>query len=160
MNKIITIIRESAAARFLIPAGIILIVFGIVFFGVSKQNQNFRQTEASVIGAEPEKAAAADPGETPADETYLLRIRYTVDGREYESDLSGMSKHEAGDRITVFYDPDDPSRITQTKSLIIPLIIIAAGIGACAAGIISGIHAVKRYAKMKEQEKEWGTYGK
>lgn len=160
MNRILTFIRESATARFLIPAGIILIVAGIVFFGASKQNRNYLETEATVMSAEPEKAASADAGGTHEDETYLLRIRYTVDGKEYEEELPGMSKHAAGDRITVFYDPDDPGRITQTKSLLIPLIVIAAGIGACAAGIVSGVSAVKRHTRMKQQEKEWGTYGK
>ena len=83
----------------------------------------------------------------------------TVDGKTYEADLSGMSKYEVGDRITIYYDPADPSQITQTKSLLIPLIIIAAGIGACVAGVVSGVNAIQRYKKMKTQEREW-NYGK
>ena len=67
------------------------------------------------------------------------------------------SKH--GNRITIYYDPADPSQITQTKSLIIPLIIIAAGIGACVGGIVSGVNAIRRYNNMKAQEREW-SHGK
>ena len=159
MNKILTIIRESALARFLIPAGVILIVFGVVFFGASKRNQHYEKTEAQVTSVVLEEAASTDATGNRTEATYLLGLRYTVDGKEYEADLSGMSKHEAGDRITIYYDPADPNQITQTKSLIIPLIIIAGGIGACVGGIVSGVNAVRRYNNMKAQEREW-THGK
>ena len=155
MNKIITIIRESALARFLIPAGIILIVFGVVFFGASKRNQHYKQTSAQVTSVTLEEAASTDVNGNRTEATYSLGIRYTVDGKEYENDLSGMSKREAGDRIAIYYDPDDPNMITQTKSLIIPLVIIAAGIGAVVAGIVSGVNVIRRYNRMKAQEREW-----
>lgn len=155
MNKIITIIRESALARFLIPAGIILIVFGVVFFGASKRNQHYKQTSAQVTSVMLEEAASTDVNGNRTEATYTLGIRYTVDGKEYENDLSGMSKREAGDRIVIYYDPDDPNMITQTKSLIIPLVIIAAGIGAVVAGIVSGVNVIRRYNRMKAQEREW-----
>ena len=159
MNKIITIIRESALARFLIPAGIILIVFGVVFFGASKQNQHYKETEAQVISVVLEEAASTDTNGNRTEATYLLSLKYTVDGKEYETDLSGMSKREVGDRIAIYYDPADPSRITQTKSLIIPLIIIAAGIAAVVGGIVSAVNTIRRYKNMKAQEREW-THGK
>ena len=159
MNKIITIIRESALARFLIPAGVILVVFGVVFFGVSKGNQHYKETEATVTGVTLEEAASTDATGNRTEATYLLDLKYTVDGKAYETDLSGMSKYEVGDRITIYYDPADPNQITQTKSLIIPLIIIAAGIGACVVGIVSGVNAIRKYNKYKEQEREW-AHGK
>ena len=159
MNKIITIIRESALARFLIPAGIILIVFGVVFFGASKQNQHYKETEAQVISVVLEEAVSTDTNGNRTEATYLLSLKYTVDGKEYETDLSGMSKREVGDRIAIYYDPADPSRITQTKSLIIPLIIIAAGIAAVVGGIVSAVNTIRRYKNMKAQEREW-THGK
>ena len=159
MNKIITIIRESALARFLIPAGIILIVFGVVFFGASKQNQHYKETEAQVISVVLEEAVSTDTNGNRTEATYLLNLKYTVDGKEYETDLSGMSKREVGDRIAIYYDPADPSRITQTKSLIIPLIIIAAGIAAVVGGIVSTVNVIRRYNKMKAQEREW-AHGK
>ena len=155
MNKIITIIRESALARFLIPAGFILIVFGVVFFGASKRNQHDKQTSAQVTSVTLEEAASTDVNGNRTEATYSLGIRYTVDGKEYENDLSGMSKREEGDRIAIYYDPDDPNMITQTKSLIIPLVIIAAGIGAVVAGIVSGVNVIRRYNRMKAQEREW-----
>ena len=159
MNKIITIIRESALARFLIPAGIILIVFGIVFFGASKRTQHYEKTEAQVTSVTLEEEASTDANGNRTEATYLLGIQYTVDGKAYENDLSGMSKSEVGDRITIYYDPADPKEITQTKSLIIPLIIIAAGIAAVVGGIISAVNTIQKYKKMKAQEREW-AHGK
>ena len=159
MNKIITIIRESALARFLIPAGVILIVFGDVFFGASKQNQHYEKTEAQVTSVVLEEAASTDANGNRTEATYLLGIQYTVDGKAYENDLSGMSKSEVGDRITIYYDPADPNQITQTKSLIIPLIIIPAGIAAVVGGIISAVNTIQKYKKMKAQEREW-AHGK
>ena len=84
MNKIITIIRESALARFLIPAGIILIVFGVVFFGASKRNQHYKQTSAQVTSVTLEEAASTDVNGNRTEATYTLGIRYTVDGKEYQ----------------------------------------------------------------------------
>ena len=52
MNKFATIIRESRVARFLIPAGIILIVFGIIFFVISKKNQDYIETESTIAKVE------------------------------------------------------------------------------------------------------------
>lgn len=159
MNKIITIIRESALARFLIPAGVILIVFGVVFFGASKRNQHYKETEAQVTNVMLEEAASTDANGNRTEATYILGLQYTVDGKEYEADLFGMSKYEVGDRISIYYDPADPKAITQTKSLILPLIIIAAGIAAVVGGIVSGINTIQKYKKMRAQEREW-THGK
>ena len=92
MNKIITIIRESALARFLIPAGIILIVFGVVFFGASKRNQHHKETEAQVTKVMLEEAASTDATGNRTEATYQLGLKYTVDGQEYKNDLAGMSK--------------------------------------------------------------------
>ena len=159
MNKIIAIIRESALARFLIPAGVILIVFGVVFFGASKQNQHYIEAEAQVTSVALEEAASTDANGNRTEATYILGLQYTVDGKEYEADLFGMSKYEVGDRISIYYDPADPKAITQTKSLILPLIIIAAGIAAVMGGIVSGINTIQKYKKMRAQEREW-THGK
>ena len=155
MNKLALILRESRTARFLIPVGLILIIFGIVFFTVSKQNQNFVKTEATVVKAEMDEVIDEKDRKNA---TYTVEIKYTVDGKEYEGELSGVSKYEPGDKMTIYYDPDDPAKITQTKSLIIPLVMVAVGIAALAGGGVSASNAIKRYQRMKEQEKEW-THG-
>lgn len=157
MNSIATVIRESGLARFLLPAGIILIIFGIIFFKTSVQNQDYIKTESTVTSVEVDEEAQTDGEGNRTEATYKVTVKYTVDSREYESELCGVSKINEGDKMTIYYDPSDPSQITQTKSLVIPLVIIAAGIAALVGGVISGINVVNRYKKMKEQEKEWAN---
>lgn len=157
MNSIATVIRESGLARFLLPAGIILIIFGIIFFKTSVQNQDYIKTESTVTSVEVDEEAQTDGEGNRTEATYKVTVKYTVDSREYESELGGVSKINEGDKMTIYYDPSDPSQITQTKSLVIPLVIIAAGIAALVGGVISGINVVNRYKKMKEQEKEWAN---
>lgn len=155
MNKVITLIRESRVARFLIPVGIMLVAFGIIFFVVNKRNQNYVETEASVTKVELEQEAYKDSNGDWVDATYILSIKYTADGKEYEAELNGMPESKEGQKLTIYYNPSDPGQITQTKSLVIPLIIIGIGIAALAGGVISGVNAAKRIGKMKDQEKEW-----
>ena len=157
MNNLIAILRESRLARFLIPAGLILIVCGIVFFTVSKKNQDYVQTESTVTKVELEEEAHTDGSGNRVEATYVLSVKYAVNGKDYEAELSGMSGGKVGEKMTIYYNPADPSQITQTKSLIIPLIMIAAGAAGLAGGIVSAVNTVKKFKRMKEQEKEWAN---
>lgn len=157
MNKIITVIRESRVARFLIPAGLMLIVFGIIFFIAVNRSKDYIKTEATVTKVELEQEAYTDGNGDRVEATYTVSVKYTADGKEYESELGGLSEYKVGDKMTVYYNPADPAQITQINNPVIPLIIIAAGIAALAGGIISSINAVKRMKKMKDQEKEWAN---
>ena len=155
MNKIATFFRESSIARFFIPLGIILIAFGTFMFIVNTKNQDYVETKAVISNVELAEEAYIDAEGNHVDATYDIKIKYTVDEKEYESELLGMPKYSKGESLTIYYNPSDPTQITQTKSLVIPVIMILGGIAALAGGIISGINAIKRYNKMKEQEKGW-----
>ena len=157
MNKIAFILRESQTARFFIPAGIMIIIFSVIFFNASVQNNNYIKTESTVRNVVMDEEAHTDANGDHVDASYTVTVKYTVDGSEYEADLSGLSEYKEGDKMTIYYNPDDPSLITQTKSLVIPLIIIAAGLAMLVGGILSAANAVKRYKRMKEQEEEWGN---
>ena len=157
MNNIITILRESRLARFLIPAGIILIICGIIFTNATVKNKDYIKTESTVTKVELEEEAHRDASGNPVEATYILTLQYTVGGKTYESELGGMSERKVGDKMTIYYNPDDPSQITQTKSLIIPLVMTVAGIAALVGGILSAVNTVKRYKRMKEQERGWAN---
>ena len=157
MNKIATILRESRTARFLIPAGIILIVFGVIVLGINHRNRDYVRTESTVTKVVLEEEAHTDDKGNRTEETYTVNVKYEVDGREYEAELPGVSKCKEGDTMTIYYDPLDPSRITQTKSMLLPAVMVVAGIAALAGGILSGVNAFRRYKKMKEQEREWAN---
>ena len=41
MNNMFTFMRESSVARFFIPAGLLLIIVGVVIFFINVNNQNY-----------------------------------------------------------------------------------------------------------------------
>ena len=157
MNKIITIIRESRLARFLIPAGLMLTVFGVFFFVINSKNQDYIKTEATVTRVELEQEAYTDTSGNRVEATYLIGLKYNVNGQDYESELGGLSKLNVGEKMTIYYNPADPVQITQTTSLILPVILIAAGIAALVGGAVSISNAAKKLKRMNEQEKEWAN---
>lgn len=157
MNKLATFFRESNIARFFIPAGLILIIFGIIVFMININNKNYIETEAIVSKVELIEEAYTDSDGNRVEATYNITVKYTVQEKEYEEVLGGLPAYKVGDKMKIYYNPSDPSQITQTKSLILPLVIIALGIVSFVGGIVSGMNAIKRYKKMKEQEKGWNN---
>lgn len=155
MNKMFTFMRESQVARFFIPAGLILIIFGIVVFVITLNNHDYIKIEATVTDVREEQETNTDADGTSTTTIYNITVNYTVDGKEYAGNLDNVSKQKVGDKIDIYYNPEDPNQITQTKSLILPIVIIVAGIASLTGGIISAVNAVKRHKKMKEQERSW-----
>ena len=157
MNKFAIFLRESVLARFLIPVGLFLIIFGVVVLVINIKNQNYKEIEATISNVILSEDEYTDADGNHIDATYDIEVKYNINGNEYESELNGMSKYNIGEKIKIFYNPSNPSEITQTKSLILPIIIIVAGIIAFVSGIISGMNSIKKYKKMKEQEKGWAN---
>ena len=157
MNKMFTFMRESQTARFFIPAGLILIIIGIVVFVISLNNQNYVKIEATVTNVEETQETNVDDDGTNTTTVYNATVNYTVDGKEYTQTLDNVSKCKVGDKMDIYYNPKDPNQITQTKSIILPIVIIVAGITSLTGGIISAINAVKRHKNMKEQERSWAN---
>ena len=155
MNKMSTFLRESSTARFFIPLGIILIIFGTIMFMINKENQNYIKTEAVVSKTELAEEAHYDNDDNYVEATYTVYVKYTVDGKEYDEELGELSGYKKDQKITIYYNPQDPSKITQTKSLILPIAFVIAGMMSLTGGIMSGLNAIKRVKKMKEQERSW-----
>ncbi len=157
MNKTVSFMRESSVARFLLPVGIMLIIFGVVMFVINNKNQDYIKIEATVIDVKEEEDIVTDSDGNHTSIIYNVTLNYTVDDKEYTGTLDNVSKQKVGDKIVIYYNPKDPNQITQTKSLILPIIIIVAGIASLTAGIISAVNAVKRHKKMKDQERSWAN---
>lgn len=155
MNKIIMFFRESITARFFIPLGIILIVFGVIIFGINKENQNYIRTNAIVSRMDLVRESYIDENHNVVEATYNVYVKYNVDGKEYEEELGELSGYKENQEITIYYNPDDPVKITQTKSLVLPIVMILFGFVSFVSGIISGLNAIKRIKKMNDQEREW-----
>ncbi len=157
MNKIATFFRESTTARFFIPVGLILMIFGVAVFIINDKNKNYRKTEAIVSRTELVEEAHEDGDGNHVDAVYRVYVKYTVNGNEYEEELGELPGYKQGQKITIYYNPDDPRQITQTKSMILPVIMIAAGALSFICGVVSGMNAIKKYKRMKEQEKGWAN---
>jgi len=157
MNKIFNFMRESSTARFFIPAGILLIIFGIFMFIINNNNRDYIQIEAIVSKVELLEDEMTDADGNRIEATYRVNLKYTVDGKEYEETLDNVSKYNVGDKMKIYYNPKNPSQITQTKSLIFPVIIVILGIASLTFGIISIVNVIKKNAKMKEQERSWNN---
>ena len=155
MNKIFTFMRESSTARFFIPVGLLLIIFGVFMFVVNIKNQNYVETEAIVTNVEIAQEEYIDVDGNRVEATYNAYVKYTVNGREYNGKFENVAKYNVGDKMKMYYNPDDPSQITQTKSLIFPIVLVALGIASLVGGIISVGNAIKKHNKMKEQERSW-----
>ena len=157
MNKLFTFMRESSTARFFIPAGIMLIIFGVIMFVINNKNQNYIGIEAVVSKVELLQEEYIDTDGNRVEPTYNANVKYTVDGKEYDEKLENVSKYNVGDKMTIYYNPNNPEEITGSKSIIIPIVMIIAGIASTVGGTISAINAVKKHKKMKEQERSWAN---
>lgn len=147
MNKVFSFMRESSVARFLMPVGITLIVFGAVMFAINNKNQNYIKVEATVVDIEEVQETNTDDDGTYTTTSYNVTLNYMVDGNEYTQTLDNVSKYNKGDKMDIYYNPEDPNQITQTTSLILPIGIAIAGIASLTGGIISAINAVNRHKK-------------
>ncbi len=141
MNKLVTFFRETSMGRFLIGAGIILIIFGCIVRSFAKDNANYIKTDAVVTKTELFEEAD-EKNNTEA--LYTVDVKYIVDGTEYEEEYGVFSGYKVGDQVTISYDPKNPAEIAQP-----------AGVAALAAGIVSLARAAQKHKALKEQEKEW-----
>ena len=155
MNKIFTFMRESSTARFFIPLGLILIAFGVIVLVINMKNHDYIITEATVSNVELIQEDYTGTDENHVDETYSVTVKYTVDGKDYNEKLDNVSKYNVGDKMTIYYNPKDPSQISQSNSFTLPIIMILGGIASLTGGLVSLVNVIKRHKKMKEQERSW-----
>ena len=157
MNGIATFFRESRTARFLIPLGIILIAVSILLFVVDNHNKDYIMTEATISKVELVREETYDADGNREEAMYNIFVKYIVNGTEYDTELGEMYKHKVGDKITIVYNPEDPSQISQPSSMILNIVLLVSGIAILVGGIISAINALKRHNKMKIQEESWNN---
>ena len=127
-NGIARFMRNTGPARMLIPIGLALVVFGVMLMGF--KSENFVETTGKItsvvenVGPDNQKQ-------------YDVGIAYAVDGREYESMFPSLyGSFREGADIPVFYNPDDPEQITNSKtSPLLAPILIALGALSMALGV-------------------------
>ena len=158
MNKLAVFLRETSLGRFLIPLGIILLVFSVFTFKAVDHTKGFTRTSAVVTRTELYEEAYTDSNNNHYDATYTVYVKYTVDGKQYEEEYGIFSGIKEGDKTTICYNPNDPTEIAQPNSILLPICMAAAGVIALIGGVISLIRAYNRRKALKIQEEGW-THG-
>jgi hypothetical protein len=155
MKKFIQLMQMTTLGRFLLPAGIIILIFGIVSFGNIKDARSFIETQAVISKTELYQEEYTEKGEHhPAE--YNVFVKYTVNGKEYESELGILSGVKEGDSMKVYYNPKDPGEVVQMKNqAVIPYVALGVGALAIIGGVLSVVKAVQKMKRMEEQEAEW-----
>lgn len=154
MNKLFAIARATGFGRFLIAAGLMLLVFGLAALILPGDTSGFVETVAVVSRVEPDQPAYRD-SEGEHEATDAIYIRYSAEGEEYEVYFGSFAGFRVGDTVTIRYNPDAPQQFTQPGNTVISLAMIAGGAAALAGGSVSLVRAVKKSRKMKQQEEEW-----
>ena len=128
-----------------ILASVILIIGGLMFalmgFGNMADIGNFKQVDAVVTSVEEIESVDEDGLD---DIDFVVTVKYTVDGTEYEEVLQYADKgyFVDGQEVSVLYDPDKPENVTgATKSgalvrLGVGVLFILGGIGGLLSGLI------------------------
>lgn len=150
-NKFARLMRNTGPARFLIPAGIILIIFGIILLGF--KTDNYVETVGKVTNVEQYLDHTGEDTRT----VYDVSFDYTVDGKQYSGSFDGLGKaYNIGDDIKVFYDPENPQNTTNAKTGIFGPIAIGLGALALVGGVLSAVKAFKKSRELDEQIKAEG----
>ena len=139
-NKFARLMRNTGPARFFLPLGIFLIVFGVILIGMN--TGEYVETTGKIT------AVTALPKVDDEAQSYDVDIQYTVDGKDYTTTFTLSGNYSEGADIKLFYDPADPTRTTNTKmgGILAPVMI-----GAGALALVFGIFkTVKSFQKSKE----------
>ncbi|MCR4621946.1 MAG: DUF3592 domain-containing protein [Clostridiales bacterium] len=137
-NKIARLSRNTGPARFFVPVGLILIVFALILMGFN--HDNYELTTGTVT------AVTALPLAENENQQYDVQVKYTVDGKDYENTFNNLGgSYTVGGDIKVYYDPDDPEKITNSKMAgFIPPILLVVGAAAVVFGIYKTVTAFKK----------------
>ena len=151
-NKFARFMRNTGPARFLIPLGLVLVIFGIILLGF--KTDNYVETVGKVTAVEQYIDQTGEETQT----LYNVDFDYTVDGVKYSGSFDGMGNaYNVGDDIKVFYDPDDPQSTTNTKSAkLIGVIAIALGAAAMVGGVLTAVKAFSKSKALDDQIKAAG----
>ena len=141
-NKLARLSRNTGPARFFIPVGIILIVFGIILSGM--RTDKFEQTVGTVTSVTEE----IEDGQ----KQYDVGVAYTVDGKQYETTFENLTgDFTEGAQIDVYYNPENPESTSNARmSSLFSLALIGLGALAVVFGILQTVKAFKKSRELDE----------
>ena len=144
-NRFARIMRNTGPARFFLPVGIILIVVGIFLLGAN--TDDYLETAGTVTSVE--ESVDAD-----GNKTYDITFTYSAEGKTYTGMFPGLSeKSRVGDTVRVFYDPADPEKTTNSKTGLVPVIMIGLGLLGLAFGVFKTVQAFRKSRELDQTPK-------
>lgn len=141
MAKLIALVRNSPILRFLLPMGIFILIFGIVFTVTTPKE--YAETVGTFTRAEEYTELDGDNIRHTYYEGYFT---YSVDGKAYEGSFPGYSDPPAvGEKLTVYYDPANPSSVSNSANTgMIGMILIGVGALLLAGSVFLGVKALRQ----------------
>ena len=144
-NKFARFLRNTGPARFFVPFGLILIIFGIIL--LSLNTDSYLETVAKVT-------EVYETTDLENSTVYDTTVTYTVDGKEYTTILTELSEeYKIGDEIKIYYNPENPTEVTPTKAGMIPPIVIGVGALALVFGVLQTVKAFKKSKELDQVPK-------
>ena len=136
-NKFARIMRNTGPARFFVPVGIILIIFGVLTMGFN--TNDFVETVGKITAVE-------DVSTDSKTKEYDVSFTFSVDGTEHSATFNNLQgTYTVGSDIKVLYNPQDPDQVTNSRmSGIISPACIVLGVLAAAFGIFKTVKAFQQ----------------
>ena len=129
-----------------IVAVLILVVGCVIIF---TQPTNYEKTNATIVSIVEDPDYIPDP-DTPNDKQYIVKVKYTVDGKKYTADYGFYSpNYKVGDTVEIQYDPKDPSKTASPQGSIFGYIAIAVGGGLLVLLTVGTILTKKKVKKIE-----------
>ena len=97
----------------ILAAVIALIALGAGIYFTFFQSAGYVDGTATITSIEEDPNYVPD-AENANDKQYIVTAKYTVDGKEYTSDLGSYDpSYKVGGEVAIKYDPKDPSKLTS-----------------------------------------------
>ena len=103
-----------------------VIALGFGIYSTFFRSAGFVDSTATIISIEKEPNYIPD-ADKPDDVQYIVKAKYTVDGKEYTTTLNSYDPaYKVGGEVAIKYDPNDPSKTTSGFGIGIAIMIIGA----------------------------------
>ena len=146
-NKFARFLRNTGPARFFVPLGVILIIFGILM--TVFKTDNYLETVGTVT-------EVVETLNAENNKVYDVSVSFTVDGKKYDCTFTEQTKeYKKDDEIKVFYDPEDPAQKNAPSRMpgFVGPVVIGVGVLAMVFGIFKTAQAYKKSKELDQTPK-------
>ena len=119
--------RSTNTIFFAVLALFILVSIGVIAGGIALivKDKNFKKTAKETMAVVTEIYTYRD---SDSNTNYRIYVKFSVDGEEYEGQLSsGGSGRTKGQEVKIYYNPDDPQDFNEGSDSIAGFILIPFG---------------------------------